>query len=213
MTQVVSRLFSSHFQALSAAEALRKDGFSDVYVFPGVQRTGEAATGGSDSTGSLVKSMMDAFILKHHAQQYAARIAAGAHLVAVHAIFGTARHAEELMDKLEALPEDISRTPAPDRYVYDERTPLSSSLLLPVLTKTKYPFESFFGLRNITSRPRLFSLFPHLSSSAAPLSGMLGLPTQAKRPTPFSSMIGMSTLTTCSTPFSSLFKLPLLTRD
>ncbi|MFZ4499777.1 MAG: hypothetical protein ACOYMX_08745, partial [Burkholderiales bacterium] len=147
-----------------------------------------------------------------HAEQYAARIAGNAHLVAVQAIFGTARRAEEIMQKLEALPDDVTKIPTPSRFVYDDRTQLSSSLLLPVLSKTKYPFEDFFRLRSVTRRPRFFSLFPLLSRSAAPLSGMLGLPTQSKRPTPFSSMIGLPALSRGSTPFSSLFHLPLLTR-
>jgi len=191
MTQVVSRLFSNEIQAMSAVEALRKDGYANVFVFPGVLRHSSAgATGGGNAPSPLVKAMMDIYTFRYHAEVYAERIAGGAHVVAVQAIFGTARRAEEIMAECKALPDDVTTMPTPDRFVYDPRTPLSSSLLLPVLAKTKYPFEDFFRLRSVTTRPRFFSLFPMLSRSGP----FLGLPTQTSSPTPFSSMLGLPVL-------------------
>lgn len=87
----------------------------------------------------------------------------------------------------------------PSRFIYDQRTPFSSTFELLLLTETVvYPAEALSGIGSLTKRPRLFTSgwLPMLSGSTAPLSGLFRLPT----------------LTRSKTPFSSLFRLPLLKR-
>ena len=120
-------------------------------------------------------------------------------MVTVHAMFGSAQRAITTLKSFDPLPDAIPKPPVPSHMVYSTHTPFSSTFELPLLTeKVMHPAETISGIPSLTRRPRLVTsrLFPILSGSASPLSGLLKLPV----------------LTRSKTPLSSLFRLPLLKR-
>lgn len=197
MTQTIGKLFGSPSQATAAADRLKATGYRHVFVFLGDPSGADEADAAVDP--GVVKAMMEAHIYKSHAQIYAGHLAKGASLVLVHAYWGTAQKAITLLKSFDPLPDAIPKPPVPSRFIYDQRTPFSSTFELPLLTeKVTYPAEALSGIGSLTKRPRLFTSgwLPMLSGSAAPLSGLFNLPT----------------LTRSKTPFSSLLRLPLLKR-
>jgi hypothetical protein len=197
MTQAIGKLFGTPSQATAAADRLRATGYRHVFVFLGDPSGADEAEAAIDP--GVVKAMMDAHVYKPHAQIYAAHIANGASLVLVYAYWGTAQKAITLLKSFGPLPDAIPKPPTPSRFIYNERTPFSSTFELPLLTeKVMHPAETISGIPSLTRRPRLVTsrLFPILSGSASPLSGLLKLPV----------------LTRSKTPLSSLFRLPLLKR-
>jgi hypothetical protein len=198
MTQTICRLYATQMQAMRAAAELRSRSYLDVHVFAGPAATaveGEAPAQGNVEP-DLLKSMMEAYIFKPHAEVYAARVSKGASLVAVHAPFGTAQQAINVLESHGAIEDGIPPPPPSKSYAYDERVPLSSALQLPVLTKTQLPFEAIAGVGSLTRRPRLYTawLLPVLTRVAAPFSSMFGLPTRTRSATPFSSLFGLPVL-------------------
>lgn len=195
MTQAIGKLYATPSQATAAADRLRATSYRHVFVFlgdPSGADEGEAAI-----DPGVVKAMMDAHIYKPHAQIYAAHIAKGASLVLVYAYWGTAQKAIKLLKSFDPLPDAIPKPPTPSRFIYNPRTPFSSTFELPLLTeKVRYPAETIFGTPSLTRRPRLVTsrLFSILSGGASPFSGLFNLPL----------------LTPSKTPFSTLFRLPLL---
>ncbi len=218
MTQTVSRLYGTSTHARRAAEELNRRRYVDVHVFtaPDHHPAGDGAEGAAPVQGAsqaqLLDAMMKAYIYKPVAQVYAARVAQGASLVTVHAPFGMAQRAIDILEDHDPIDDGIP-APAPGRsYAYDERTPFSSSLCLPVLAETKLPMEAVIGLSSVTGGRWLFSsaLMPMLSRSAAPFSRMFGLATASRNATPFSSSFKIPLLS--KRFFSSRFGLPLLSR-
>lgn len=203
MTQTICRMYATKEQGMKAAAELEARGFRDVHVFSGaapvqaVAGEGEAAPApAGPSVASLVQSMRDAFILDSHAKAYAGRVSQGGTLVCVHAVFGKALLATKLLDKYSPVDSGVpdART---DWVEWDERTPLSSALQFKTLTETKLPFETWWNVASITSRPVFFS-------------NWIGLPVLS-RGTSFSALLGLSLLSRNGTPLSSQLGLPLLT--
>ncbi len=194
MRQIINKLFATQAQAAAAADSLKALGHDYVFLFRGAES--DAADAAADP--ETVKAIMAAHIYKPEAEIYATHLARGASMVSVHALWGTAQRAINTLKSFDPLPDAIPKPPVPSRFIYNERTPFSSTFELPLLTeKVAYPAQTLTGLPSLTRR-RTFTdrLFPMLSGAAAPFSSMLSLPT----------------LTHAKTPFSSLFGLPLLTR-
>lgn len=195
MRQIINKLFATRAQAAAAADSLRALGHDHVFVFEGAE-PGEPE---ANADPEIVKAIMATHIYKPDAEIYAAHVARGASLVTVHALWGRAQRAINTLKSFDPLPDAIPKPAVPSRYVYSDKTPFSSTFELPLLTeKVRYPAEAVSGVPSLTRPGKLFTakLFPMLTHSAAPFSGMLGLPT----------------LTRSKTPFSSLLHLPLLTR-
>jgi hypothetical protein len=187
MAQTICRMYGTRQEAEAALEELRLNGYDDCFLF--------AADAGS-SQSSLVDAMCRAHILKYHAQVYADRVAKGGALVMLHAEFGMALKATQIMERHQTIDSGVAE-PVEARIDWDDSIPLSSALQLPVLLETKYPFEAFWN-------------FPSLIGKGWTLSRLLGMPMRTASPTPLSSSVGMPMLTRGATPFSSLFKLPVL---
>lgn len=187
MAQTICRMYGTRRQAEAAVEDLKLNGYEDCFLF--------GADAGASQAG-IVDAMCRAHILKYHAQVYADRVAKGGTLVMLHAEFGMALKATQIMESHQPIDSGITE-PVSERIGWDDATPLSSAMQLPVLLETKLPFQSFWNIASLTSH--------HWT-----LSGMFGMPTRSASATPLSSATGMPTLTRCATPFSSLLKLPVL---
>lgn len=170
MPQTVCRMFATRAIADKAAEDLRLHGYVDVQAFGG------AADATADSyTDALCK----AYVLKAAARVLARGLAAGRGLVVAHTQFGRTTFAEKLLNRhgpvADGLPDTREQRPR-----FEDSAPLSSVLQLPVLTRTKYPFEAFSGLPTLTKNGWTFSdalQFGVSAKRAAPLSESLGIPT------------------------------------
>lgn len=201
MTQTICRMYGTKVQAMRASAELEARGYTDVHVFsaapaPGEESGEEGAAPAVPPVSSLVQGMRDAFILDSHARMYADRVSKGGTLVCVHAVFGKALEATNVLDKFEPIESGVSEA-ASDWCDWDEATPFSSALQVKTLTETKLPFEAMWNVASITSRPTL-------------VSHWFGLPLLS-RGTWFSALFGLSLLSRNGTPFSSQLGLPLLT--
>ena len=191
MVQTISRMYADPAHAEKALDELRSYGYDDVHIFG-------PATGDQVSSDDLADRIAKAFILKSEARVYADRVLKGGTLVAVHAPFGSARLAREILDDYSPVDSGVSE-PDHTGYVWDEMVPFSSAMSLPVLSKSKLPFEGMWGVPSVTRKPGL-------------LSDLLGFSLLAKSSTPFSSMFGLSVLTSKDALASHRLGLPLLTR-
>jgi hypothetical protein len=193
MTQTISRMYASLADAKKAAAELKDNLYQDVYV---VGREADPAAPPA-SHDSIVSELMKGHVLKAAAQIYAKGISRGGALVTVHAPFGTAKQAMEIMDSHNPIDSGVA-DPTEPPYSWDDATPISSLFQMPLLTKTQLPFESFWNVSSLTSKASPFSSMlgmPLLTSGPGLMSGSMGMPLLSKSATPFSSMLRMPTLT------------------
>jgi hypothetical protein len=190
MSQTISRMYEKPSQAARAKAALEDEDYSDVHLVSG----DSAGASVDDITAAIAKGN----VLKSLARVYAAGVSKGGSLVTVHAPFGGAARAARILDKFGPIDSGISE-PADGIMLWDDATPMSCILQMPVLMADPVPFSRFwnvpplangsfslsslFGLRLLTTAaPRSTSFgIPLLSSNPAPLSSLLGLPTLSKR--------------------------------
>ncbi len=212
MTQTIDRMFSSAAVATDAVKKLTSLGFRihDIHlVTPAAAEQGDSAEGKLEA---VMAAIMKGMVPKAMARLYAKGVMEGGSLVTVHAPFGFAQLAIDTLDEFSPIPSGYVE-PSDPPPAWNEATPLSSALLMPVLSSDPTPFETFFGLPTLTSSATSFSKWlglPLLSGAAAPLSRLFGLPTRVAKAAPFSSLFGLPTLSSNPAPFSSMFKLPLL---
>lgn len=190
MALVNSKLLPSMSAASSCEKALRDVGFQQVYL------TG-SKTGETLSDDDAMRSMMTAYVPKANAKIYAEAIRKGAALVTVHSAFGTTKQALDIIGRFNPVASSADVQPEPMRE-WDERTPASSALQFPPLTKTTRPFEAVWNVKSLTKTPRLYGtclglkslsanktmMTGKLSSNPTPLSSKLGLPCLSKRQAP-----------------------------
>jgi hypothetical protein len=199
MSQTINRMFDSHERATQAAEALRNnrfDGYTEVYV---VNRFGgpEAGSGAAElSVDGIVAALMKAYVLKAHAKVFAERIKLGGALVTVHARFGSAVSAIDILDRhgpVESGVPDFRDAP----MAWDDAAPCSSIMHMPVLLADSATFSKFWNVPALLKRAATtFSAFglPEIVKSSGPYSGMLGMPLISNKATILSSMLGMPVL-------------------
>ena len=187
MSQTISRMYASHDQALRAAHDLRTnrlDRFDSVHV---VSRD-DAPDADADA---ITASIMKGYVLKAHAKVYAKRIQQGGALVTVHAPFGTAVAAMQILDKYGPIdggvaePED--RLPA-----WDDATPVSCALSLPVLLDNDSSFSKFWSLPLLLTPSA--TAVPKRTHSSAPFTGTFGMALLSNKPTILSSLLGLPVL-------------------
>jgi hypothetical protein len=189
MPETLCSLFPSRAVAEAAAADLIRHGYRDVHVFGA--RPGETLT-----REAQVEALCRAHVWRPHARLLAGRLAEGAGLVVAHTPFGRAAFAERLLKRRGSLGSGLPAH-APPAPRYDEATPLSSSLQLPVLTRTRYPFETFSSLPSLTAPGWMFSkamAFDLTTRTATPLSSALGLPVLCEKGTHVSSLFGLPLL-------------------
>jgi hypothetical protein len=211
MSSMIIRIYDSAATATAAAKDLTNAGFEHVQQFKSAG--GKGAMSAASRT-KLVEEMMKAHIWRSHADIYADRLATGGALVMVHAPFGAALNAAEIMDAHDPMIEGITSSSKHREYTWDEATPFSSALQIPVLTKMKLPAEEFSGVKSLSKG--LMSDFigiELLTAGAAHKTQSMGLPLLSHSATPLSSLFGMKTLSRNPTPLSSLFGMKVLSRQ
>jgi acetoin utilization deacetylase AcuC-like enzyme len=208
MSSLIIRLYDSAAQAAKAAQQLVDEGFEHV-------RHIKAGSGKNANRQALVTELMAAHIWKSHAETYADRLAKGGALVLVHAPFGSALNAEATLDQYEPNEKGITtQTWEPDA-VWDDATPLSSALHLPVLINARLPAEILTGVSSLTKTTAFLSDFfgmPILKPGVHHATTSMGLGLLSKSATPLSSLFGLKTLSSNPTPLSSLLGLKVLSR-
>jgi len=205
MTTMISRIYANRGRVESALAELHHAGYRDVHRFGGDPETDPSAE---------VAAMRALGLSASVAAQNAEKLASGHVLVVVFAPFGKALRATQILDQYGPVARsEAAAAPTAPSLGRDDATPLSTALGLPVLARTRHPFESTFGISSLTS-PGWFATgaFGFGRPNPAPFSSLLGLPLLAQGATPLSSLFGLSCLTRSATPLSSLLGLPLLSR-
>ena len=182
----ICRLFNSPSDAQSAADDLARAGFG-----PGYTALVESASG-FVSAKSLVKKG----IQKNHAESYADAIRQGGTLVIVDGPLGFAKRATEVLAK--ASPGEAGATETQyEGDLWDDGTPASSALSIPVLIDSNTTFSSWFGLSLLSRKQTANSSF--------------GLPLLSRKQSP-NSTFGFPLLSKNQTA-KSTFGIPLLTKS
>jgi hypothetical protein len=155
-------------------------------------------------TGSALPSMKSIAaitkgnVLKSYARVYAEGISKGGSLVTVHAPFSGAARAARILGKFSPIESGISE---PESHVmqWDEATPMSCILQIPVLLEDPAPFSRFWNV-------------PPLSGGSFSLSSLFGIPLLTKAASR-SSSLGIPLLSSNATPLSSLLGIPTISRQ
>ena len=194
MSQTINRMYDNHTSANRAADALRSNRFNRFTHVHVVSRSASPEAPLDD----IVAEVMKAFVLKSHARVLAQRIQRGGTLVTVHAPFGSAVAAINILDRHgpveSGLPDHSDAAMA-----WDEAAPLSSALQMPVLLKNSATFSRFWNI-------------PAVSKRGATTSSVLGLPELSDQRGPYAGTLGKALISNNATPLSSMLGLPLLTK-
>jgi hypothetical protein len=212
MSQKIIRFYNAVESAAKAAKDLADEGFADVFQFKSAGGKGAAAV---KSREVLLAEMLAAQVYHGHAETYVERLAKGGAMVLVHAPFGSSVNAARIMDLHGASGMGLDEGPTKPDYVWDERAPLSSALMLPVLTDVKLPMETLTGVTSLSSGTAFLSDLlgiPLLSRGSAHSNASFGMPLLSQSATPLSSMLGMPVLSRNATPLSSMLGLSVLKR-
>lgn len=189
MTQTIHRMYDSAERAQQAAHALQHNRF---IRFAEVHCVGPDA-GGQDA---IVQALMQACVLKAHAQVMAPAIERGCGLVTVHAPFGSATTAIEILDEFGPVDSGL-REPEDRLTPWDPATPCSHLMGLPVLVNHQDSFSGFWSL-------------PMLSREGGTTSAALGLRELSDNTGPYQGVLGQNLLMDNPAPLSSALGLPLL---
>jgi len=190
MSQTIARLYDSAERANAAAHELRNNRivvFDDVHVISG---------GAGASTDGIVEAITKALVLKAHARIYAQGVKLGGALVVVHAPFGCAVDAIEILQShgpIESGVPDGREAP----IGWDDAAPCSSALHLRVLLDDSDSFSKFWNV-------------PPLVKSGATTGSALGLTEVKPSRGPFSPTIGLPLLSNKASILSSMLGLPVL---
>ena len=187
MSHEITRLYASQDAARAAAAELREEGFTDVFVV--------TPPSGSDAPVSAIAAQIaEGRVLLADARIYARGVAAGGSLVTVHAPFGTGMLATTILEEHKPIASGKAE-PEPEK-LWDEATPLSSALMIPLLNDDATPVSKIIGIAPLTS-------------DTCSASGMVGLPLLTDGSVP-DGRWGMKFLSNNPAPLSSLIGMPLL---
>lgn len=182
MTTMISRLYATPQQADMVASDLRRVYFTDYDIQ--VARADESMTTMADAVAAVRRTGVH----RADAQAYAEALGQGATLLTVHAPWGGAAKAIEVMDRHGPLPKPVRQT---EYYAGFSGGPyfLSEMIGWPLLAREPFFFSNFFGTmfripllwRGYRPKVRLMKtagLFPgtKLLSGRAMLSKRLGIP-------------------------------------
>ena len=209
MPQTVVRMYGSAETAQAAVKELRRQRFSTEDVFV----VSPPAQGVSED--EIVAEIRAGGIPRHRAVKYAAGVQKGGTLVTVHAPFGSAALAGEVLDHFEPIDAGVSARDFHHGDFESDATPFSRMLGWQVLSHNPEPFSNALGWPTLTKTRASLSKklgLPEVAGSAAPASKTLGLPVLSNKPAPFSGMLGLPTLSGKAAPFSAMLGLPTLTK-
>ena len=205
MSYPIVRMYASATQAKAAADKLRENDFSDDRI-----HVVSAQEGSRDAIASAV---MAGYVLRAHAKVYADGIAQGRSLVVVHVQYGGGLKAISILDAFEPVDTGL-RLPPEGGPTWDDAAPLSSALMMPVLSRNPEPLSTIIGLPTLckANANYLGKLFgPLLTNARWSFSALLGMPLLSAAAAPLSAMLGMRTLSANPAPLSSMLGMPLLT--
>lgn len=206
MSEVIVRMYPSESAARGAASKLREYGYPNDWTFV-------VPPPGPGVPPELVDTqIIAAHVLKRRAAVYAEGVRAGKTLVVVHAPFGRAVLAMDLLDQFGPVDTGLAIAPEPGP-TWDESAPLSSALGIPTLLRgSPTPLSSLFGMGTKVEGRSLFGFFfGELASHRFSLSSLLGMPMLTRNPAPLSSLVGLPLGSRKAAPFSSMLGLKLLT--
>lgn len=192
MTETIIRLFANEAQAGAAADALLAGGFLAESVYLTVP-----LADGSDSRDAAAERIMKGYVLKAQALVLAEGVIKGGGVVTVHAPFGAAVMAIETLERFDPIESGLDN---PGYYTptWDEAAPLSSALMMNVLSDDPTPMSKIMGL-------------PPLTTGRASFSRAIGMP-ELITDNPHRFMFGLPLLIKDPAPLSSLFKIPTLVK-
>jgi len=189
MSQEITRMYASPAAAAKAADALREEGYGDIFVVnPPPDGTPLSAIAAQIAEGRVYLG---------DAKVYAKGVAAGHALVTVHAPFGSGKLAEVLLD--QAGPVDPGLPKAVDGPMWDDAAPLSSVMFMPVLLDDPDPVSKVLGI-------------PAVTSGNCSVSGMIGMPLLTEGEMGDRGRLGIPFLSNNATPLSSMLGLPVLSK-
>ena len=135
MADIIARVYGSHENAVAAVNELKTYRFEDtditVVSYLGGYKTG--ANAAAAEFNEIVGAVAAGFIPKAEAAIYALSIVRGATLVTVRAPFGTAGRATAILDSFDPIETGVPPKEYKPLRQWDEATPASSFLSLPVL--------------------------------------------------------------------------------
>lgn len=175
---------------MSAKAALEEENYSEVHLVSGYSANA--------SIDEIVAAIIKGNVLKSDARVYAVGISKGGSLVTVHAPFGGADRAVRILGKFSPVESGISE-PESKLMLWDEATPMSCILQIPVLMEDPVPFSSFWNVSP-------------LSDGSFSLSSLLGIPLLTEAASR-SSSFGVPLLSSNATPLSSLLRIPTISRQ
>ena len=226
MAHAISRIYATKADADLAIGDLGKHGFDTGNVFvvdPPAVPVDPSSPAGQSVVEQIADKIAKGFILKRDAKVYAKHVAKGAVFVTVYAPFGAGRKMTVFLDSHRPVDPGFP-PPAQPRLRYDEATPLSCALGLPVLASHPTPCSAVLGLPAILLEDGPFRKFlrspaplshllniPVMSASGASTSTSLGLQTLTAKGEPTSTSLGLPTLTTRGVPTSTSLGLPTVT--
>ena len=168
MAHAISRIYATKADADSAIGDLGKHGFDTGNVFvvdPPAVPVDPSSPAGQSVVEQIADKIAKGFILKRDAKVYAKHVAKGAVFVTVYAPFGAGRKMTVFLDSHRPVDPGFP-PPAQPRLRYDEATPLSCALGLPVLASHPTPCSAVLGLPAISVGGRALSQVPSLPCPA-----------------------------------------------
>ena len=189
MNYPVTRMYASAKQAAEAVARLQQHGFTAEQI-----NSVTPENAGSDAEAITAK-IAAGNVLQATARLYAEGIKRGASLVSVQAPFGMGGDATAVLDGFGPIDSGVAEV-RDLAAAWDDATPMSSALHLPVIVKGDPTFSGFFSVKV-------------LSRSGATLCSLLGIP-ELSRGSRQSSTFGIGLLTSSAMSLSSKLGLPLL---
>ena len=193
MTQTIHRIYATADVAADVVKELNANGFAGDEIH--VVGSGDFDAG-KNSLDEVVAAITKGNVRKSDAVILAEAVQKGGTLVTVHAVFGAAVKALDILDGHASVASGLPST-RHATVTWDEAAPLSSALLVPVALDDPTVFATYSGL-------------PTLIDSDESASAYVGLPTLGDHKMSLSSLLGLPLLTNNPAPLSSLFNIPLL---
>jgi hypothetical protein len=214
MADIITRVYGSEDNAVAAVNELKTYRFADtditVVSYLGGYKTG--ANAAAAEFNEIVGAVAAGFIPKAEAAIYALSIARGATLVTVRAPFGTAGRATAILDSYDPIETGVPPKEYKPLRMWDEATPASFILSLPVLLDDTATVSAVLGVPILLERGRtaLSALrIPELLNA----SNLLGIPAILKDRAAFSALIGLPVLIDAKARLSSVLHIRLLLSD
>lgn len=213
MTTIITRLYAAEDKAFAAVSALkRRFGENEINI----------VTPTSGNAAEIEAKIAKGGVKPSAAAAYAEKVAQGHSLVTVRAVWGFAKEAIATLDRAGPIDGGNGRGETSKQATgWNEASPFSAWLRLPVLTK----FKSYFVLKNDPAAFSTWAKWPVLTdkkpsatllNDPTPFSNKLGQPTLSRTP-PFSSLAkndkSQRKLISWAAPFSDFCNLPVLLND